>query len=508
MRRGGCRLSVLFVALSVACSSETGGLDAVQPRFVTDWCAEPPPSTAVRLGRAPGLDAFESALDAGQRPDPSSFDVHRRLSTAGLFLPPACCSDPACLQVQVGRVRLPDATLAGLQVGATFETPAGPPPPLDVIVVVDVSASLRTDPVMEAIRLGLRALADGLDEDDRLALITFRGNVELPVPLGRVEDVRSDFVREADLMTFGGGTDLASGVSMGYTIAARERDLERQSRLIVLTDGVPTWGFTSPEQLIDVVSDGIQSGTLLSGFVVGDESSDDYFEELIERAAGRLVVLPEPSGLEEALRFEVERDTRTLFSSFRIRVELQTEISSVLVSGTTALERIRGAHVVEIPQILHDPQLGTVAPGFDAEGGDSLLWALLEVGPETEYLARVELSYRVPGGAEYRQEAEVVVPSSIWSDVAPPYYSAPEVAQNYLRWSVASSVERALRAAGNGRAQEAETELASAAARVEDFLAPRGDAAPLAREERDLVERLQAVFGHGEPPEDAEWPGD
>lgn len=502
------RLSIGGAMALFACSSDPGGLGEPRIRFTSTWCEDPPPSTSVRWGRAPSLEVFEDALVAGRRPEASSFDVSRRLSTAGLFVPPACCAEPACLHVQFGRASLLEGTLTSLQVGVTFPTPTGPPPPLDLIVVVDVSASLRTMPSMEAIRLGLRGMAESLDADDRLALITFRGNVELRVPLGWVDDVRSDFVRAADLLEFGGGTDLASGISMGYTLATRERDLERQSRVLVLTDGVPTWGFTSPEQLLGVVSDGIRSGTLLTGFVVGDESSDDYFEELIEGAAGRLVVLPEPSDLEAALREEVQRDTRTLFSSLRLRAEIERHLWPVLVSGTTALSSIGDAVTVEIPQVLYEPERGTVAPGFDAEGGDALFWALPVEGSSTERLARIELRYRVPGGAEYRQELDLVVPASIWSEDAPPFYTAPEVAQNLLRWSVARSIDGALRPAAEAPGADARDALATARARIEDFLLPRGEAAPLAAEDLALIQRLQDVFGEGEPAPRAEWPGD
>lgn len=440
------------------------------------------------------------------------FSARERVEVDGLFNPPACCEAPACLHAQWGRVDLDPAAgdrgrLAALQIGVTFPTPTGPPPPLDAIVVLDVSASLRRDDTMEAIRLGLRSFVEQLRPQDRVGLITFRGNIEVPIPLSPIQEIRSDFIHEVETTPFGGGTDLSSGLSMGYTIAARERDLSRQSRIIVLTDGVPTWGVAQPEQLVAIVSDGIAGGTLLSGYVIGDESSDDFFEELIEDAAGRLTVLPDPRELEAALMAEAARDTRTLFAEFRLGVRFESDVGHLLWSGSNAVRDIAGAQVLSIPQIIFEPDRGTVAPGFGAVGGDALVWALPTPPSGAPGNVGLELEYRVAGGDRYEDALQLEIPVDLWAADQPSFFDPPEMAQNVLRMVTSQSVESALIAADEG--SDPGVILSDAAARVDDFVAPRGEAvAPLATDERALVDAVEAALGVDEGvASDAEWPG-
>lgn len=103
------------------------------------------------------------------------------LTERGFQMLPPCCEGPACLQTMVGMID-EGSPRRSMLVGVNARVPPTPPPAIDVVVVLDVSASLRTPEVENAIRLGLGGLADELRPEDRLALVTFRGNIELAVP--------------------------------------------------------------------------------------------------------------------------------------------------------------------------------------------------------------------------------------------------------------------------------------------------------------------------------------
>lgn len=137
-------------------------------------------------------------------------------------------------------------------------TLAAPPPedvaerPRDLVVVLDTSGSMDARATeapdsptkIELARRSARALVEQLSSEDRLALVTYSGEVTVHEPLVPLTpEHRSRILSDLHGLPAHGGTDLVSGALRGLSLLAAARSSSnRTSRVMLMTDGFPTVG--------------------------------------------------------------------------------------------------------------------------------------------------------------------------------------------------------------------------------------------------------------------------
>jgi Mg-chelatase subunit ChlD len=113
-------------------------------------------------------------------------------------------------------------------------------PPIDLVLVIDQSSSLREAGAWEDLQDAARRFVDYFDQDlDRMALVSYstRGTTRVPLEAGFGSDVR----RAIDAMRSQGFTNMAEGLRLAED-QITDRDVrERSAKVVVFfTDGLPT----------------------------------------------------------------------------------------------------------------------------------------------------------------------------------------------------------------------------------------------------------------------------
>jgi Ca-activated chloride channel family protein len=168
-----------------------------------------------------------------------------------------------------------------VEVRASEALAAAPPMPLNLALVLDRSGSMR-GPRLQYLKDALKQFVDHLTPNDTLAIVTFDDMVELIVPAGPVTEPEK--LNDAiDLITDGGGTAMALGLSLGLAELHTYADPTRLSRMILLTDGVSS---DDAAQCVQVASEAGAEGFAIMPIGFGAEWDDAQLEAIGMHSGG------------------------------------------------------------------------------------------------------------------------------------------------------------------------------------------------------------------------------
>jgi Ca-activated chloride channel family protein len=197
---------------------------------------------------------------------------------------------------------------------------------LALTFVVDTSGSMAQGERSELVKNALMQLLTKLDERDTLAIVAFSNTAQIvlePTPAtqrGRIE---------AAITSLGaaGGTNVEGGLVLGYELAARGHDLERENRVVLLSDGVGNIGETDQVRILERVEASRNNRILLNTIGVGlGNHNDTFLEQLADRGDGVADYVDSPL---EARRAFVERFTgafQTIARDVKIQVEFDPNV--------------------------------------------------------------------------------------------------------------------------------------------------------------------------------------
>lgn len=358
-------------------------------------------------GPGDGFREFRQRLADGQIPKPGTFDSAGFFSEHRTALPPASCGERLCVQPLLGVLGDPahGTVSTVLQVGLTSALASTAPavrPPLDITVVVDTSASMAREEKLSSVQTALSSLLSGLDHGDRFALVTFGNEATEQLPLSEVGLYREQAQGAIDNLRADGGTNLFAGLVTAYDTAARAYDIRRESRVILVNDGLPSVGTTSAPDILETGRSRTAGGIGFSAIGLGNEFSRDLLRNLARQADGKYYFVPHAEGVSAA--FEQELAYTAAAVAFDISVEIETHgdyrVDQAL--GSAFWETTETRTSLEIPGVFEsswDPNKAGVSGS--AEEGSALL---LELSPEPLSLSKsqgevatIHLSFREPG---------------------------------------------------------------------------------------------------------------
>ena len=147
--------------------------------------------------------------------------------------------------------------------------------PLDLVVVMDISGSMRspfnkyyydkgeknkggeTDKSkMRIAQESLVAMTRQLEPEDRLGIVLYNNNAEKAKPLRLVKNTQMDAIRKhirKDIRA-GGGTNMFSGLKKASNMYDKELGKGREKRIIFFTDAMPNMGKTSSKGLYNFIN--------------------------------------------------------------------------------------------------------------------------------------------------------------------------------------------------------------------------------------------------------------
>ncbi|MBA2721195.1 MAG: von Willebrand factor type A domain-containing protein [Chloroflexi bacterium] len=175
--------------------------------------------------------------------------------------------------------------------------------------VIDTSGSMERDGRLEIVKASIRILVQGLDRNDRVAIVTFGD--EARVVLGPTPASSANQILDAlDSLHPGGSTNLEAGLRLGYDLARQTLTENDIDRVILASDGVANVGLTDPTSILGAIKRDADAGIELISVGVGlGNYNDALLEQLADQGDGFYAYV---NTREEAERLFTEELTSTL----------------------------------------------------------------------------------------------------------------------------------------------------------------------------------------------------
>ncbi len=285
-------------------------------------------------------------------------------------------------------------------------------PHLSVHLVLDVSGSMRGEPIARA-RDAARALVQKLDAKDDFSLVTFSSDAEVKVPDGPVGSRRASILHTIDGIVEGGGTNIGRGLELGYQQAATSTiPADAMKVVLLLSDGRANAGITGTERLSKLALDAFQSGVQTSSFGLGADYDGALMSSIANDGAGGYYYLRDPDQIAPALSTELDKRLDPVATAVEVRVRLKHDVKLYQVYGSRRLSEAEAARVRAI-EVAADQQaqkrdhikadreddtkggMRFFIPAFARDDGHALLLKLgLPAGVGAREVALIELKYK------------------------------------------------------------------------------------------------------------------
>ena len=162
---------------------------------------------------------------------------------------------------------------------------------LAVALVVDTSRSMGGEPIAHVLK-SCELLVDLLGPQDRLAIVTFSGRADVLCGLTPMDDAgRAQVVTLLGGVHTSSGTNLHGGLAAGAGLLMTAPDGLRRS-MVVLSDGEPNVGITSPVQFASYVRSLRPLGVSSLGF--GLHHDENVLHAIAVAGSGRYAYVADP----------------------------------------------------------------------------------------------------------------------------------------------------------------------------------------------------------------------
>jgi Ca-activated chloride channel homolog len=184
-------------------------------------------------------------------------------------------------------------------------------PPSNLVFLIDVSGSMDKPNRLPLLQAGFKLLAKNLRPIDKLSIVTYGGNVS--VPLLPTNGSEIDKINEViDSLTASGDSPGEGAIRTAYAIAKSALIPNGNNRIILATDGDFNVGQTSDKDLEDMITIQRQSGIYLTCLGVGmGNYKDSKLETLAKKGNGNFAYLDNVAEAEKVL---VTEFTKTIYT--------------------------------------------------------------------------------------------------------------------------------------------------------------------------------------------------
>lgn len=285
-------------------------------------------------------------------------------------------------------------------------------PPLSVVVVMDVSGSMRGQ-LIQAARTAASDLVDKLDANDDFSLVTFSTGAEVKIPMGKVGSRRESLKKSIGDIVEGGGTNIGEGLRLGYEQANDKAAAKDGVRVVFLmSDGRANEGTTNRSQLAKLSLDAFQGGIQTSSFGMGTDYDGPLMSQIAQDGAGGYYYLRDAAQIPAALGTELEKRLEPVATAVEVRLRLKPEVELLNVYGSRRLSEAEASRVRQI-EVAQDQQtqkrdgikanrqedveggMRFFMPAFAKDDSHSILLKLrLPEGVGPKDVALVELKYK------------------------------------------------------------------------------------------------------------------
>ncbi len=201
--------------------------------------------------------------------------------------------------------------------------------PSNLVFLIDTSGSMYDDNKLPLARAAFKMLAENLDENDRVSIVTYAGS-DTVVLSGEVGSNTYTITNALSELYAEGCTNGSDGILTAYEVAEKYFIEGGNNRIILATDGDLNVGLTSESDLVGLITEEKESGIFLSVLGFGtDNLKDNKLEALADYGNGNYAYI---DSVYEAKKVLVEEMGGTLYTVAK-DVKFQVEFNPENVKG-------------------------------------------------------------------------------------------------------------------------------------------------------------------------------
>ena len=221
------------------------------------------------------------------------------------------------------------------------------PDPLNVCFVIDQSGSMSGEDRIGQLKKSLIKFIEQLDTDDMVSIVVFNDGATLAVPASKLRN-KNAVIDIIHAIQAGGGTNIYSGMVMGFEEVKKLKTANSIDRVILLTDG---YGSTPPEEVIAEAKKHIASGIELSCVGVGIDYNQELLSLMASAGGGLLHLASTSEGIEEVFQRELESILYPMAKEAQLTVRYNDQIVYRQLYGYANEKVTSGKMNVEIPHL-------------------------------------------------------------------------------------------------------------------------------------------------------------
>jgi Ca-activated chloride channel family protein len=173
---------------------------------------------------------------------------------------------------------------------------APPTPPLNLCLILDRSTSMQ-GANMDVVKTTAIQIMRKLKPQDIFSIVAFSDRAEVIVQAVRGIDLSKQEAR-VQMLQPSGGTEIFSGLELGYNEVARNVNRSQVNHIILLTDG-RTYG--DEEKCLALAQRASEQGIGISGLGIGSEWNDGFLDQLASQTGGSSMYVPRPQDIQRVL---------------------------------------------------------------------------------------------------------------------------------------------------------------------------------------------------------------
>ena len=181
-----------------------------------------------------------------------------------------------------------------------FSTPihsqAPPQPSLNLCLILDRSTSMR-GANMDMVKATAIQVMRRMKPQDIFSVVAFSDKAELIIPASHNTEMGKLEAR-IQMLQPSGGTEILSGLEMGYNEVIRNSRHAQVDHIILITDG-RTYG--DEEKCIDLAHRASEQGVGISGLGIGSEWNDNFLDVLASSTGGSSMYVSRPRDIQKTL---------------------------------------------------------------------------------------------------------------------------------------------------------------------------------------------------------------
>ncbi len=175
-------------------------------------------------------------------------------------------------------------------------------PSMNLCLVLDRSTSMQ-GANLDVVKATAIQIMRKMKSQDIFSVVAFSDRAEEVIPASRSADLIK-LESRIHMLQPSGGTEIFSGLEMGYNEIIRNVHQAKVNHIILLTDG-RTYG--DEEKCINLAQRASENGIGISGLGIGSEWNDNFLDDLASRTGGSSMYVSRPQDIQKTL---LEKFTR------------------------------------------------------------------------------------------------------------------------------------------------------------------------------------------------------